>query len=66
MIHAYGGEPYWNIVINDLETQGLELLEYRYDKPLYLYRKIDKYVYENAFMGGSNNTVCKIYKRSDL
>ena len=38
MVHTYAGEPYHNIVINDLNSYGLELLEYRYDTPLYLYR----------------------------
>ena len=36
-VHQFAGEPFHNIIINDLEDQGLELLEYRYDKPLYLY-----------------------------
>jgi hypothetical protein len=40
-VHVYGGEPYHNIIINDLDTFGLELLEYRYDTPLYLYRPAD-------------------------
>lgn len=38
MVHTYAGEPYHNIIINDLDTYGLELLEYRYDIPMYLYR----------------------------
>lgn len=40
MVHLYGGEPLHNIIINDLDMAGLELLEYRYDEkhPLYLYR----------------------------
>ena len=37
-VHQFAGEPFHNIIINDLEDQGLELLEYRYDKPLYLLR----------------------------
>ena len=37
-IHTYAGEPYHNIIINDLEESALELLEYRGDEdhPLYL------------------------------
>ena len=34
-VHVYGKEPYYNIVINDLQDLGLELLEYRGDKPMY-------------------------------
>lgn len=49
-VHTYGGEPYHNIIINDLDTYGLELLEYRYDIPMYLYRSADPEspIYTNA------------------
>lgn len=36
MIHMYGGEPYHNIIINDLDTNGLELMEYKGQDPMYL------------------------------
>jgi hypothetical protein len=36
MIHMYGGEPYHNIIINDLDTNGLELMEYKNQDPMYL------------------------------
>ena len=36
MIHMYGGEPYHNIIINDLDTNGLELMEYKSQDPMYL------------------------------
>jgi hypothetical protein len=39
LVHQYGNEPYYNIIINDLDLTGLELQEYRYDTPLYLLRK---------------------------
>lgn len=35
-VHEHAQEPYWNIIINDLDDYGLELLEYRGDIPLYL------------------------------
>ena len=38
-VHQYGGESFFNIVINDLDQTGLELLEYRYDTPVYLLRE---------------------------
>ena len=48
IVHVYGGEPYHNIVIKDLDTQGLELMEYRYeDMPLILYRKTTESIYTN-------------------
>ena len=40
-IHTYAGEPYYNIIINDLDDTGLELLEYRADTPMY-------FLFENA------------------
>lgn len=40
MLHVYGNEDYKNIIINDLETQGLELLQYKGDVPLYMFKNI--------------------------
>lgn len=57
-VHVYGGEPYHNIIINDLDLQGKELLEYRYDTPMYLWRSAiegSSPIYENAMM--ENNEV---------
>lgn len=39
MVHTYGGEPYENIIINDLDTTGLMLEEYIGEEPLFLVRK---------------------------
>ena len=39
MVHQYAGEPLHNIIINDLPEYGLELMEYRYDVPMYLYKE---------------------------
>ena len=41
MIHTYAKEPYFNIVINDLDDSGVELLEYRGSEPLYLIYDIE-------------------------
>ena len=38
-VHTYGNEPFHNIIINDVEEHGLELEEYRYDTPLYIWRE---------------------------
>ena len=35
-VHTYANEPYHNIIINDLDDWGLELLTYRGETPLYL------------------------------
>jgi hypothetical protein len=49
-VHTYGGEPYHNIIINDLVDYGLELLEYRYDVPMYMYRKQGHAQYSNILI----------------
>ncbi len=58
MVNFYAGEPYHNIVINDLDDYGLELLEYRYDVPMYLYRSVNSDTFDNILMNGS--TVCYV------
>lgn len=35
-VHEYAREPYHNIIINDLDTYGLELMEYRGSSPMYI------------------------------
>lgn len=39
LVSHYGGEVSHNIIVNDLDKSGLELLDYKYDSPLYLIRK---------------------------
>lgn len=67
MVHQYGGEPLHNIIINDLPEFGLELLEYRYDKPMYLYRLVgvgEGDVYENATLDG--DIPCSVEGKPDI
>ena len=40
-VHQYGNEPFHNIIINDLDIVGLELQEYMYDIPMYLFRRVN-------------------------
>lgn len=54
-VHVYAGEPYWNIVINDLDTYGLELLEYRYNVPMYLYRRPNSIVFDNVIIENNSS-----------
>jgi hypothetical protein len=63
-VHTFGGEPYHNIIINDLDIEGLELLEYRHEKPLYLYRnkndqESNKYL--NCFLEPDNTDKITFY-----
>lgn len=46
-VHVYGSEPYHNIVIEDLDEKGLELMEYRGDAPMYVLYDITKGEYIN-------------------
>lgn len=50
MMHQYAGEPFKNIIINDLNEEGLELLEYRGKERLFLYRAEGSATYDNAFL----------------
>ena len=67
MIHTYALEPYHNIIINDLEDCGFELLEYRGDKPLYLWYDINSNEYINAWLDGSKKcwSIAKEDEESD-
>lgn len=55
-VHVYGKEPFHNIIIKDLEDYGAELLEYRYDVPLYLYRSPNSNTYINALFSDCGKT----------
>ena len=57
-VHTYGNEPFSNIVINDLEDSGLELMEYRGKDPMYVFYKISQQQYDNFTLNG--NGECKI------
>lgn len=39
-VHTYAKEPFNNIILNDIDDYGLELLEYRGDNNLYMPRRI--------------------------
>ena len=65
LLHTYGGEPYYNIIINDLDTYGLELMEYRYTVPMFLYRQVDNAIYTNVALGGTHQN-CKVFNIEDL
>ena len=52
VVHTYGGEPYHNIIINDLNTYGKELLEYRLEVPAYIYKKDEDTSNYNIFLDG--------------
>jgi hypothetical protein len=52
-VHEYAREPYYNIIINDLDECGLELLEYRGDVPLYFLINSETEEVENMTLDGT-------------
>lgn len=57
MLYTYALEPYHNIIINNLEEKGLELLEYRGETPLYLAYDVGRGEYTQMYFSG--DTKCK-------
>lgn len=53
LVHQYGGEPFHNIIINDLDIKGMELQEYKYDIPLYLLREEGSSQYSQGTFDGT-------------
>ena len=62
-IHAFAGEPLSNIILNDIDNYGLQLLEYRGDKehPMYMPRRVDTGEVSNMTTNGNQ----KYYKTKD-
>jgi hypothetical protein len=49
---VFGGEKLENIIINDLDEVGFELLEYNYeDYPLYLFKSVEGSLVSDAVLG---------------
>ena len=68
-VHTYGNEPFHNILINDIDEYGLELQEYQFDKPMYVWRPIGDSVYQQATLYGEETEVewyNQTYKMSEL
>ena len=53
-VHAYALEPYHNIIINDLDSYGLEQLTYQGEKPIYALRDGDTGHFTQLVLGGTN------------
>ena len=64
IVHQYAGEPIHNIIIKDIDAYGLELLEYRYEQPMYLYRKINSNYFENITLNGK--TPCSVANKPNI
>lgn len=57
-VQNFGNELPQNIIINDLEDAGLNLLEYRGDTPIYMFRNVDTDTFMNMTLNG--NLECSI------
>ena len=53
MIHTYGNEPMHNIVINDLDDNGLEVIDYLGDNDIYLLKNVDSGLFESVLLDGN-------------
>lgn len=52
MVHKYGGEPFHNIVVNDLDDNGLIMLDYNGDNDIYLFKNVENGLFENVVFDG--------------
>ena len=59
MVHAYAGEPFHNIIINDLDTVGLTLQEYKFSSPMFLLREKESNVYFQGFINQDQTVTYK-------
>lgn len=60
-VHEFGREPYHNIIVNDLDTFGVELMEYRGTEPMYMLS--DQSTLEVSQMTMDGSVKYKYYKR---
>ena len=52
MIHKYGGEPFHNIIVNDLDDNSLIMLDYKGDNDIYLFKNVETGLFENVIFDG--------------
>ena len=66
MVHKYGGEPFHNIVVNDLDDNSLIMLDYNGENDIYLFKNVKTGLFENVLFDGEvirydrNNNPVKI------
>ena len=52
VIHKYGGEPFHNIIVKDLDDKGLIMLDYNGDNDIYLFKNVQTGLFENVIFDG--------------
>lgn len=60
-VQNFGNELAQNIIINDLEDAGLELLEYRGDVPIFMFREVNS----DSFLNMSLNSYQRCYIKNE-
>lgn len=58
-VHAYGKEAYQNIIINDIDDYGLELLQYRGEQDLFLLYNESTAIYDQILINGEYQLKCE-------
>lgn len=57
-VHDYAKEPYHNIILNDLDDCGLELMEYRGDDPMYFVYNANTQEATNPILNNQQSYYC--------
>ena len=67
-VHVWGNEPYHNIIINDIDDYGYELLEYRgsEETPMFLLKHLKSDIYINMTMNSNQRCYLKSEKYYDI
>lgn len=52
LIHKYGNEPMHNIIVNDLDDNGLIMLDYNGENDIYLFKNVKTGLFENVLFDG--------------
>jgi hypothetical protein len=63
-VHTYAQEPYQNIIINDLDEAGAELMEYRGEEPMYFLVDCATHEVTNMTMDGSQKYYYRNYNKN--
>lgn len=61
-VHTFANEPYENIIVNDLDESGVELMEYRGNKPLYMLYNEETQEVEQMTINGDHGAGATGYK----
>ena len=52
MMHKYANEPLHNIIVNDLDQTGYELLDYQGENDIYFFKSVNTGLFENVVFDG--------------